>query len=139
MPICVAYAALLKTLSIKTTLRTTTDLRDKERLQVVLWSTSGQHSFIGAQIFVPALHGQNDEITAGRDHSREDRLPDHARARWNHHLDVVAVRGDRKILTATSAAIAGAQATSSSVGVRPMRTSSVTGTIQARARKQKRR
>src|SRR5277367_2615224 len=29
---------------LKTTLRTTTDLRDKERLQVVLWSTSGQHT-----------------------------------------------------------------------------------------------
>jgi preprotein translocase subunit SecF len=51
----------------------------------------------------------------------------------------VLVRGDRKVLTATTAAVAGAQATSSSVGVRPMRTSSVTGTIQARARKQKRR
>jgi preprotein translocase subunit SecF len=51
----------------------------------------------------------------------------------------VLVRGDRKVLTATTAAVAGAQATSSSVGVRPMRTSAVTGTIQARARKQKRR
>src|SRR5271154_2628363 len=29
---------------LKTTLRTTTDLRDKERLQVVLWATSGQHT-----------------------------------------------------------------------------------------------
>lgn len=51
----------------------------------------------------------------------------------------VLVRGDRKVLTATTAAVAGAQATSSSVGVRPIRSSSVTGTIQARARKQKRR
>jgi preprotein translocase subunit SecF len=51
----------------------------------------------------------------------------------------VLARGDRRVLTATSAAVAGAQATSSSVGVRPMRSSSVTGTIQARARKQKRR
>ena len=51
----------------------------------------------------------------------------------------VLVRGDRRVLTATSAAVAGSQATSSSVGVRPMRSSSVTGTIQARARKQKRR
>jgi preprotein translocase subunit SecF len=51
----------------------------------------------------------------------------------------VLVRSDRKVLTATTAAVAGAQATSSSVGVRPMRTSAVTGTIQARARKQKRR
>ena len=29
---------------LKTALRATTDLRDKERLQVVLWSTSGQHT-----------------------------------------------------------------------------------------------
>jgi preprotein translocase subunit SecF len=49
----------------------------------------------------------------------------------------VTVRGDRRVLTATSAAIAGAQMTSTSV--RPLRTSAVTGTIQARARKQKRR
>jgi preprotein translocase subunit SecF len=49
----------------------------------------------------------------------------------------VIVRGDRRVLTATSAAIAGAQMTSTSV--RPLRTSAVTGTIQARARKQKRR
>jgi hypothetical protein len=41
------------------------------------------------------------------------------------------------VLTATSAAVAGAQMTSTSV--RPLRTSAVTGTIQARARKQKRR
>jgi preprotein translocase subunit SecF len=51
----------------------------------------------------------------------------------------VLVRGDRRVLTATTAAVAGAQASSSTVGVRPMRSSSVTGTIQARARKQKRR
>ncbi|MGH3733646.1 MAG: protein translocase subunit SecF [Acidimicrobiales bacterium] len=51
----------------------------------------------------------------------------------------VLVRKDRRVLTASSAAVAGAQASSSSVGVRPMRTSAVTGTIQARARKQKRR
>jgi preprotein translocase subunit SecF len=49
----------------------------------------------------------------------------------------VTVRGDRRVLTATSAAVAGAQMTSTSV--RPLRTSAVTGTIQARARKQKRR
>jgi preprotein translocase subunit SecF len=49
----------------------------------------------------------------------------------------VTVRGDRRVLTATSAAMAGAQMTSTSV--RPLRTSAVTGTIQARARKQKRR
>jgi hypothetical protein len=48
-------------------------------------------------------------------------------------------RGDRRVLTATSAAVAGAASTSTSVGVRPLRTSNVTGTIQARARKQKRR
>ncbi len=51
----------------------------------------------------------------------------------------VLSRNDRKVLTATSAALAGAQATASTTGVRPMRTSSVSGTIQARARKQKRR
>jgi preprotein translocase subunit SecF len=51
----------------------------------------------------------------------------------------VLVRGDRRVLTATTAAVAGAQATSSSVGVRPMRSSATAGTIQARARKQKRR
>jgi preprotein translocase subunit SecF len=49
----------------------------------------------------------------------------------------VTVRGDRRVLTATSAAVAGAQMTSTSV--RPLRSSGVTGTIQARARKQKRR
>ncbi|HTT59906.1 MAG TPA: protein translocase subunit SecF [Acidimicrobiales bacterium] len=51
----------------------------------------------------------------------------------------VLSRNDRKVLTATSAALASAQATASTTGVRPMRTSSVSGTIQARARKQKRR
>jgi preprotein translocase subunit SecF len=51
----------------------------------------------------------------------------------------VMTRGDRRVLTATSAAVAGAASTSTSVGVRPLRTSNVTGTIQARARKQKRR
>ncbi len=51
----------------------------------------------------------------------------------------VLSRKDRTILTATSAAMAGASATASTTGVRPMRSSSVSGTIQARARKQKRR
>ena len=51
----------------------------------------------------------------------------------------VLSRKDRTILTATSAAMAGAAATASTTGVRPMRSSSVSGTIQARARKQKRR
>jgi len=51
----------------------------------------------------------------------------------------VLSRKDRTVLTATSAAMAGASATASTTGVRPMRSSSVSGTIQARARKQKRR
>jgi preprotein translocase subunit SecF len=51
----------------------------------------------------------------------------------------VLSRKDRTVLTATSAAMAGAQATAATTGVRPMRSSSVSGTIQARARKQKRR
>ncbi len=49
----------------------------------------------------------------------------------------VNVRMDRRVLTATSAALAGAQL--ASAAARPQRTSAVTGTIQARARKQKRR
>jgi len=49
----------------------------------------------------------------------------------------VNVRMDRRGLTATSAALAGAQL--SSAAARPQRTSAVTGTIQARGRKQKRR
>jgi len=49
----------------------------------------------------------------------------------------VGVRMDRRVLTATSAALVGAQL--SSAAARPQRTSAVTGTIQARARKQKRR
>jgi preprotein translocase subunit SecF len=51
----------------------------------------------------------------------------------------VLTRKDRTVLTATSAAVAGASATASTTGVRPMRSSSVSGTIQARARKQKKR
>ncbi|MGA7835425.1 MAG: protein translocase subunit SecF [Acidimicrobiales bacterium] len=50
----------------------------------------------------------------------------------------VSTRQERKVLTATSAALVGAQA-SSTGAARSQRTSSVTGTIQARARKQKRR
>jgi preprotein translocase subunit SecF len=51
----------------------------------------------------------------------------------------VLVRNDRRVLTATSAAVAGAQASAATSGARPTRTSSVSGTIQARARKQKKR
>jgi preprotein translocase subunit SecF len=50
----------------------------------------------------------------------------------------VNVRLERRVLTATSAALVGAQATPTG-SVRPARTNAVTGTIQARPRKAKRR
>jgi preprotein translocase subunit SecF len=50
----------------------------------------------------------------------------------------VNVRQERRVMTATSAALVGAQAATSGT-VRPARTNSVTGTIQARPRKPKRR
>ncbi|HVA52588.1 MAG TPA: protein translocase subunit SecF [Acidimicrobiales bacterium] len=49
----------------------------------------------------------------------------------------VGARTDRRVLTATSAALQGAQ--TSATNARPARSGGVSGTIQARARKQKRR
>ncbi|MHB8378944.1 MAG: protein translocase subunit SecF [Acidimicrobiales bacterium] len=49
----------------------------------------------------------------------------------------VGVRTDRRVLTASSAALQGAQ--TSATNARPARSGGVSGTIQARARKQKRR
>jgi preprotein translocase subunit SecF len=50
----------------------------------------------------------------------------------------VNIRQERRVMTATSAALVGAQATPTGT-VRPARTNAVTGTIQARPRKSKRR
>jgi preprotein translocase subunit SecF len=50
----------------------------------------------------------------------------------------VNVRQERRVLTATSAALVGAQASPTGT-VRPQRTNTATGTIQARPRKPKRR
>lgn len=48
-------------------------------------------------------------------------------------------RADRRVLTATSAALAGAQVSVAGAGVRPQRAGSSSAAIQARARKRKRR
>jgi preprotein translocase subunit SecF len=51
----------------------------------------------------------------------------------------VTARSDRRVLTATSAALAGAQVSVAGAGVRPQRVGSSSAAIQARARKRKRR
>jgi preprotein translocase subunit SecF len=51
----------------------------------------------------------------------------------------VTARSDRRVLTATSAALAGAQVSVAGAGVRPQRAGSSSAAIQARARKRKRR
>jgi preprotein translocase subunit SecF len=51
----------------------------------------------------------------------------------------VNARSDRRVLTATSAALAGAQVSVAGAGVRPQRAGNSSAAIQARARKRKRR
>ena len=46
----------------------------------------GQHGLVRALILVVALHGQDHEVAAGRDHAREHGLADQGRARRDHDL-----------------------------------------------------
>jgi preprotein translocase subunit SecF len=89
----------------------------------------------GLALFVGLMSGAYSSLSIAspllaRMKEREPRYRDLA-ARVN-------IRQERRVMTATSAALVGAQATPTGT-VRPARTNAVTGTIQARPRKSKRR
>ena len=91
----------------------------------------GQHGLVRTLVLTPALHGQDDEIAAGRDHPRKHGLPDHAgsgrdddlgetgRAVEQRFRDIAAVSSDRKARTLSAARLAAASASPRTMRMSP--------------------